>query len=121
MAEMTVDQRLALFLRNDAKGMAAQAEGLRSEGGGHPVTETSKLLNAQARELEENAKRLEELVEALAGGNVYIVDEYKMAQALEDSFDADRKYTEATRDPHYSPLRVAQLAVQNLKEAGALR
>lgn len=118
---MSTDQRLALLLRSKVMEVKREAERLRTEGGGNPVTDFTRLLNRQATHLENIAERLEELIEGLAGHNVFVVDEYKMVQALEDSFDADRKYTEATRDPHYSPLRVAQLAVQDLKEAGALR
>lgn len=120
---MTHDDNIAYLLRSEARYLAKQAEELRTDGGGHPQTEMTRMLNRKAAEHEAQVDRMNELAEALAGGKLRIVDEYLAVKMLELEFqrDRDREPGDEAEATHYSPLRVAQLALTALNEKGALR
>ncbi len=120
---MTNDENIAYLLRSEAQHLAKQAEELRRDGGGHPVTEMTKLLNRSAAEAEARVERMNELAEALAGGTLKIVDDLYVVHTLEGEIqrDRDREPGDEAEATHYSPLRVAQLALTAMKEKGAIR
>lgn len=119
---MSTDQRLAVLLTAQVQNLGSEKKRLEREHDAYTDAAMKEALTRQLGHISRAYDRLVFITEALAGGTLFFMDEYKMVKALEDSFDADRKYIAAgTNDPHYSPLRVAQLAIQNLKETGALR
>ena len=122
---MTNDDNLAVVLRNEAIDANVQAARLRSKAERYR-DDTNPMVRVfldHAKELEAQAIRANELAEALAGGKLKIVDEYTAVKALEQEVqrDHDREPGNAAEAEHYSPLRVAQLALTAMKEKGAIR
>lgn len=120
---MTTDQRLAIALTTDVARLGGERARLTKEMEAYTDQAMKDALERQLGHISRAYDRLVEITEALAGGSLFVVDEYTMVQSIQWHIEEDRRQQprDAAEALHYTPLRVAQLTLQDMKDKGAIR